>query len=343
MVIGAALHNLSEWYMIVFAFNKTPESRKKYAIISVLGIFTVIAAIIVTSSFEAYVTIEQMAGIVCDYLLPFIWFELLLQQKNHPQLRDAFTFAFLAHFFHLTGTIIPLVVENVLVAESQLMSIMLEGAIFATGPLAHLLYTIFATRYQKLVISKRHFADHMVLNDFKRLVTVAIVFGLITTVVFPLATRPCDDDIIQAPDLSHLQNLPPIDNVNGLNGGMGPIVGRAIGKVKVGFEADFENLIKSEKLVENALNWDGNVFYYFVRDNSGPKKDDATGEIYTEYQFFESWQSAEKVKQWIHQFAGNVFNKHSIKSMLIDETLIMPSKHGYTLNQFDLYHFSKSQ
>ena len=341
LLIGAALHNLSEWYMIVYAFNKTPSQRKKYSILALKGICVIILWVLLVPQFELYALGEQLTGIVCDYLLPFIWFELLLKQKPGSQLRDAFTFAFLAHFFHLIGTIIPLVIENVIVSESTVLSIALESAIFATGPLAHILYTIFTTRYQKLVISTKYFADNMVLNDhdFKRLLLIASILGVCTTAVFPAITPLCNQE-----NLRDLQNLPPLlDGLDGLDGlddnepVLPVVVGRAIGKVKIGFEQDFENYILQEKLIENALNWEGNNFYYFIRDNGIPKRDIKSGEYYTEYQFFESWNNKFALDNWLSNFAHNVFNTHLVKSFLIGEQLEYPSNVGYTLNQEKLY------
>ena len=157
LLVGAALHNLFEWFMLAYAFFGTPRARTISNASSMLFIWLIIVLVIGIVSFPQYGLLEQVTGIALDFGLPIVWTILYYQVKkdnpNYREVRYTWMLAMIAHWSHLFGTIIPLVIGNFTVYQNKSLSAFLETIILFTTPFTHMIYTMFATSYQTFILT----------------------------------------------------------------------------------------------------------------------------------------------------------------------------------------------
>lgn len=192
LLVGAAGHNLFEWAMVSFAYYQTPKGRYKSFIIEMTFIWFIMCCIVMIPTFPYFALAEQLTGIVLDYLLPITWWNLAKQNWDDTPYRNLFLTGFVAHFVHLFGTIIPLVIENLIVGQSYYFSATMEFAVFMTVGLTMVLYTAFTPQYQQMVMAKYNFPKNLVAPKFWFWTGVSFVLGLFTTTIFPAMMGICD-------------------------------------------------------------------------------------------------------------------------------------------------------
>jgi len=193
LLIGAALHNLCEWAMVVYAYYGNNNNRHRYFIGFMIWIWFVITCVVVIPKFPFYALAEQVSGIALDFLLPLTWL-LIMFQMNNPEDRFMYLIAFIAHTVHLCGTILPLVIENFIVGQSYYTSIVMEASIFFTSAATHALYTTFTAIFQSNVVVKydRNYPDKFILkNKLWLYLFICTVVGLIPTTIIPAILGTC--------------------------------------------------------------------------------------------------------------------------------------------------------
>jgi len=195
LLIASALHNLCEWGMVCYSYFAIKSDRYRYFVIFLIWIWFVITFVTIVPKFPIYALAEQVSGIALDFLLPVTWFLIMRQQDNIDD-KNMYKLACIAHTIHLFGTILPLVIENLIVGQSYYLSAFLEFCIFLTSGATHALYTVFAGYFQERVVAKyAHLPQwplKYVLNGKLWLyLFIATVVGLLPTTIIPAAIGQC--------------------------------------------------------------------------------------------------------------------------------------------------------
>jgi len=102
---------------------------------------------------------------------------------------------------------------------------------------------------------------------------LCILIGLFPTVIIPAMLPVCS----QQP------------GAGGAPTGDHMLVGTSTAILFDGMDESFEDYILSKNLIENARNYDGNIFYYFNKHMTNPNQ----------YFFVEGWESIEAVQKWM--------------------------------------------
>ena len=144
LVIGAALHNLFEWSMLmqIASVNTTVQKVQKTIRWFAFFIFFVIVLIVMMPTLATAVLSEQATGITIDFGLVFV-FNYLYWFGQDSTVKDFYQLPAFAHTIHLFFTILPLVFANFHAGfTTWYNSFYLESAIYLSAPITHILYMV---------------------------------------------------------------------------------------------------------------------------------------------------------------------------------------------------------
>ncbi|KAL5484163.1 hypothetical protein EMCRGX_G020614 [Ephydatia muelleri] len=141
LLIGAALHNLAEWSILIQVSNSCTTSTKiKDALRrATFFILTIVILVVMMPSLFLAVLVEQSFGIMLDFALPLLFWYMYV--TGNERVRSFYQLPVVAHTVHLLFTILPLVFANFHVGiTSWYSSFFLETAVYISGPITHVLY-----------------------------------------------------------------------------------------------------------------------------------------------------------------------------------------------------------
>ena len=217
LLIGAALHNLGEWGFISFVFYRYPLQRRYTYIISLFWIWFIIISVISILTFPEYALVEQVSGIALDFALAMVYVVLYAQAKaaGNREEMDLWLLVIIASWVHLWGTIIPLVIENFVVYQSDAFSGALEALIAFSAPITHILYTRWVTLYDRIIATNPVYSQRQVVSKPECLrdiscgqneiccqgqgcvfcfwFIIAVLLGLLPTTIIPAIIGPCTE------------------------------------------------------------------------------------------------------------------------------------------------------
>ena len=178
LLIFAAVHNQCEWVFVAFAFYQNRKIRE-YAIFGSICWITLVIGLtmVILTEFPYFALVEQVTGISLDFMLPFIWLILWIQNRDETDSKskkgkskrkatsktagsstiepaiysigNIYFIAFIAHTSHILGTILPLVVVNFIRDQNEILSRVIEFLIFISVPVTHILYTKFTNLHEQ--------------------------------------------------------------------------------------------------------------------------------------------------------------------------------------------------
>jgi len=332
LLIGAALHNLFEWFVFVqcTAWADSPDAFWRAIYKTIFFINAIMVAIVMAPTLLMSVAVEQSFGIMMDFGLVLAYASGYLANiknsgensidtgsagskkrgqsiKDHQLgLANFYAVPLLAHTIHLFGTILPLVFVNFhALTVTWFSSYFLEASVYLTVPITHLLYMHWSIVFDR-VREDNTIKDNPrgVLPErlrVKRPVYILIagfLLGLIPLFLIPkVILGDCPEDIA-CPDS-------PL------------IVGTAVATVHDGFGPAWEGWVAKNDLVAKARNQKGNSFYEMSVNRQNPN----------EYRFIEHWESREALQSWLSGFPKKMFSDKITQNLLVGGKLKMLS--GY--------------
>ena len=121
LIVGAALHNLFEWTMVILLANGT--NYRNVAPSVVKAIFWVISVVAVTLMVPGLLTaflVEQSTGIMLDFAMPLMFLSKYLLSQDE-KVQKFYRLPALAHTLHILFTILPLVFANFHVGYTEIL------------------------------------------------------------------------------------------------------------------------------------------------------------------------------------------------------------------------------
>jgi hypothetical protein len=109
LLIGAALHNLSEWSFLIQITASDEATQKTRLLMATAWIIFVVNFVVMMPTLGLAVLGEQSTGIVLDFALPLAYASLYF--SGEPT-RKFYRLPLVAHTIHLLFTILPLVFAN---------------------------------------------------------------------------------------------------------------------------------------------------------------------------------------------------------------------------------------
>lgn len=143
LLIGAALHNLAEWSILIQVSNACTTSTKVKDALrnATFFILAIVVLVVMMPSLKAAVLVEQTLGIMLDFALPLLFGYMYF--TGNERVRSFYKLPVIAHTIHLFFTILPLVFANFHVGNtSWYSSFFLETAIYISSPITHVLYMV---------------------------------------------------------------------------------------------------------------------------------------------------------------------------------------------------------
>jgi quinol monooxygenase YgiN/predicted nucleic acid-binding Zn ribbon protein len=318
LLVLAAIHNLCEWVFVCHAFYKNKKQRETMILLSIAFIFMVIGMIIIIfPEISSGALVEQVTGISLDFSLPIIWYILYRQNKQKSANgagAQTYFVALVAHSIHLLFTILPLVFEPLVRDLNETLSRSIEFVILLSVPATHILYTVFVDLFEEnidlpSIMRTKVTDDNTNGTDYDDISVVqkpssicgmtfespvnkmlfwyilCIGIGLFPTALIPASLPKCDTEA--ETDNTKFEDF---------------IIGTTKAKIYPGMESAFEYYVTSHNLIENARNFEGNVFFYFNKDYNHPST----------YHFVEGWKSKEAAQNWIaSDYDKAVFNEYT--------------------------------
>ena len=144
LLIGAAIHNLAEWSILIqiSAANTTSTKVKDGLRRATFFIIIIVFLVVMMPTLELAVLIEQSFGIMLDFALPIMYWYMRFTGSSE-RVRSFYQYPAVAHTIHLLFTILPLVFANFHVGQlSWYSSFYLETAIYISAPVTHILYMV---------------------------------------------------------------------------------------------------------------------------------------------------------------------------------------------------------
>lgn len=334
LFLGAALHNLSEWCFMSFIFYQRPLDIRYAFIFSLFFIWMVLILVVAIPNSPWDALLVQVTGIALDFCLPMMYTILLIQaraQRDQSAVK-MWLLAVIATYTHLFGTILPLVVENFVVGQDQTFSSIMEGLIGFSVPVTMVLYTEWCTMYQTKVAVFAETPDYLVVKRPEAVLKCAAAQccckGQFLLFVFWFSTATFLG-LIPTTITPALMSLCPVDGDNEAvtysSTGVcddGAFYGHSIGVVHEGMEDAFESLVLHDYgLIDAALEFPGNDFYYVIRSNQNSSR----------YLWFEQWDNLSAVTDWVYNgLPSKVFSDPEVVAMLEGGALEFGSMSGYT-------------
>lgn len=283
LIVGAALHNLFEWWIVIhLASGITATNVMSFSTMAVFWIFFVVGIAVMLPSLAGAFIFEQSTGILLDFAMPLMFLNMYVFAEDR-EARDFYFKPALAHWLHILFTILPLVFANFHVGFiSWYNSFYLETAIYLSAPMTHILYCLWSWDYDKLRADKLTVKNESTNDDglipekyriknVKRYLITGFLLGQFFLVFVPFGIMgQCDEQADCLPD--------------------GIITGTSVATVKEGSAYAFEDLVANSKLVENARAFEGNVHYELVKSVQGSN----------DYRFIEKWSSQEALQNWLN-------------------------------------------
>eukprot|EP00731_Ephydatia_muelleri_P024301 Em0016g572a len=288
LLIGAALHNLAEWSILIQVSNSCTTSTKiKDALRrATFFILTIVILVVMMPSLFLAVLVEQSFGIMLDFALPLLFWYMYV--TGNERVRSFYQLPVVAHTVHLLFTILPLVFANFHVGiTSWYSSFFLETAVYISGPITHVLYMKEATEKEKPadVIPTELRAKYIIW-----FLVAGYSLGLVPLVAVPFAMGPCQD----TPHCA----------------GSTAIMGTSVAVVHPGFGIAFQDMVSSKRLVERARAAKGNLEYELYGDVQDPDT----------FRFVEHWASRESLQAWMTEIHP-LFQESAMKNLLVGEKL----------------------
>jgi quinol monooxygenase YgiN len=322
LLVGAALHNMCEWFMFVqcSTWASSPDALRLTIYKSIFFIFAILVAVVVAPTLMMSVAVEQTFGIMMDFGLVLIYGKGFLANINHAGkdsidtgdagskkkgesikhhqlgLGNFYAVPLLSHSVHLFGTILPLVFVNFhALTVTWFSSYFLEASVYLTVPTTHMLYMHWSIVFDRIradstikdnpsgVLPKRLRVTQPVL-----ILVVAFALGLIPLALIPkVILGDCVDDVTC-----------PASDV---------IVGTAVATVHPGFGPAFEDWVAKNDLVNKARAQKGNSYYQMNVNRQNPN----------EYRFVEHWASREALNGWLSGFPKQMFSNKITRNLLV--------------------------
>ena len=206
---------------MAFMFYPYPLQKRYGYIVSLFFIWFILISVVSIPTFPYYALLEQVTGIALDFCLPRIYVVLYVQAREaavDPSEQRIWILVIVATVVHLFGTILPLVVENFVVGQSEVFSVVLEGMIAFAAPVTHILYTRWATLYhrqiaiypeetpQRFIVSKPECIRKCGAGSccggqvalFLFWIILSALIGLIPTTITPAIMGECPADMLTA-------------------------------------------------------------------------------------------------------------------------------------------------
>jgi len=282
LFIGAALHNLFEWFILIQLFSNTVQRQKMYVVRAVTFILAIISLVSLVPNLKAVTLLEQSCGVMLDLGLP-----VMFSQKWLLEGRDLYKYPAIAHGIHWMFTILPLIFANFFVGEISWMTTFgLEFLVHVSTPITHILYLNWSVGFdeekraiQDQDMRRRHISrdeantleNGDVLERPGKTLAVCWIIGLFFLVGIPqYVLSPCPPNNFCTADPT--------------------FYGTAVVQVYPGLEQAFEDRLEKYKLIQKGQSASGNIEYQFTRSLSNP----------SQYRFFEVWSSIKDVEAWIN-------------------------------------------
>ena len=144
LLVGAALHNLAEWAILmqISAANTTSTKVKDGLRRATFFIIIIVFLVVMMPTLKLAVLVEQSFGIMLDIALPMAYWYMFFTASSE-RVRSFYRYPAVAHTIHLLFTILPLVFANFHVGQlSWYSSFYLETAIYISAPVTHILYMV---------------------------------------------------------------------------------------------------------------------------------------------------------------------------------------------------------
>ena len=282
LIVGAALHNLFEWSIVLHLMTETKNfahftRNMQLATIWIVAVVSI--ALMIPNLLLAFLA-EQATGIMLDFGMPLMFLSQIFSRTKDREVKRFYMLPAIAHTAHILFTIIPLVMANFFVgAVSWYSSFWNEIAIYISAPVTHLLYIAWSHQVDEI---RQHHAltvgetkeDCLLPVQYRfkgaaKFIGVGFIMGLFMLLGVPALIGECT---MEPPTC-----IP-----------TGPITGTSVALVNRGYEDVFVDLIEKAKLVESARKFKGNVNYKLVQNVFNPR----------EFRFIETWESYSAVGVW---------------------------------------------
>jgi len=304
LFIGAALHNLFEWFILIQLFSNTVQRQKMYVVRAVTFILAIISLVSLVPNLKAVTLLEQSCGVMLDLGLP-----VMFSQKWLLEGRDLYKYPAIAHGIHWMFTILPLIFANFFVGEISWMTTFgLEFLVYVSTPITHILYLNWSVGFdeekraiQDQDMRRRHISrdeantleNGDVLERPGKTLAVCWIIGLFFLVGIPqYVLSPCPPNNFCTADPT--------------------FYGTAVVQVYPGLEQAFEDRLEKYKLIQKGQSASGNIEYQFTRSLSNP----------SQYRFFEVWSSIKDVEAWINSgIPSQVFREDGPMAFIMNGTI----------------------
>jgi hypothetical protein len=279
LLIGAAMHNLFEWSIVLHVMNETKMFShffRNMQMASIWIVAVVCIAIMIPNLLLAFL-VEQTTGIMLDFGMPLMFLSQIFNSTTDKEVKRFYMLPAIAHTVHLVFTIIPLVTANFFVGTvSWYSSFWNEIAIYISAPVTHLLYIVWSHQvdeirqnYALTVGKTKH--DFLLPETYRckgaaKFIGVGFIMGLFMLLGVPALIGQCTME-------------PPVCIPTG------PITGTSVALINRGYEDIFVDLIEKAKLVESARKFKGNVNYKLVQSPINPR----------EFHLIQNWETSNAV------------------------------------------------
>eukprot|EP01084_Bolivina_argentea_P163735 284799_1 len=319
----ANIHNASEWAFVCCIIYQY-ENQRKHGFKRCIGWILFVMFCVWILPYPLYLYVLQNCGIALDFLLPFLYLQLHLQNRNKSNKKtkipkNMYLTPFIATFaFHLIGTILPLVISNFSQDQNETFSLFLETSIYVSVLITYILFTKFVSDHDKYVelpsiynngVYPANVVVHSpesIRNPDHRLLFLYILSGLIGFI--PIGIIP--KIILMANNGQHCQKaITPILNISytSMNNNCDAVWGSCHYRIHHGMGNAFEYHIESTDFVNLAANYPGNNWYYFTKSITENNT----------YVFWESWQSIEIAYKWMNSdIVNDILRTNYTRSMM---------------------------
>jgi len=191
LLVDAILHNLCEW-LIVIQISTKPQTNLRKISIGVACVWTLIEGlVIIFTPLETGGLLAQLAGILLDFLLPLLFFQLTFL-SNDKNVRNFYILPFFAHFIHLFFTILPLLWNTFILGEEPPFLLVNEIMIYLSGPVTYILYALWSKKFEKLANDEHGFPETYLATNFVIIgIILSFAMGMIAVLGVPSHTPGC--------------------------------------------------------------------------------------------------------------------------------------------------------
>lgn len=338
LIVGAALHNLFEWVIVILlAYGTNYKNVSQSVVTAIIWIISVVAVTLMVPGLLTAFLVEQSTGIMLDFAMPLMFLGKHFLSHD-PQVRKFYRLPAIAHTLHILFTILPLVFANFHVGyTSWYSSFFLETAIYLSAPMTHILYCIWAYTYDKTLQETAELQgmeprvvgeeEQHLSNGSNGSTTNAPrvsngssngkkLVGDFVPVLLEDKLRIKDVKkyliagfvagqiaLVALPTLVLGECAPPPQCVPD-----GIITGTSIASVHPGMGQAFEDLVATTKLIERARSAPGNLDYQLHANVQDPN----------EFRFVEQWASREALENWVTKGApAEIFASPNMKGLLV--------------------------